>query len=104
VDPLGVVVGDVVREKPTEVALAENDHVIQELAPTGSDPSLGERVLPGTAVRRSYGFDAEVADRGGDLGGEDRIAIVEQEGEGVVLVVTPKWISRLRSWFKTNHT
>jgi hypothetical protein len=43
--PFDVVVGDVVREKPPEVALAENDHVIEELAPTGSHPSLGERVL-----------------------------------------------------------
>ncbi len=39
--PLGVVVGDVVREKPPEVALAENDQVMQDLAPTGSHPPLG---------------------------------------------------------------
>jgi hypothetical protein len=67
VDPLGVVVGDVVLEKPLKVALTENDHVIEELVPTGSHPSLGECVLPGTAVRRSYGLDPKVPDRGGDL-------------------------------------
>ena len=66
-DAFAVVVGDVAREKPPEVAVAENDHVIEQLTPTGSYPSLGERVLPGTAVRRSYGLDPKVPDRGGDL-------------------------------------
>jgi len=53
VEPFAVVVGDVAREKPPDVAVADNDDVIEELVPTGSHPSLGERVLPATAVRRS---------------------------------------------------
>ena len=80
--PFDVVVGDVVREKPPEVVLAENDQVIQELAPTGSHPSLGERVLPGTAVRRADGFNTQVPDRGCDVGGEDRVAVVDEKGKG----------------------
>ena len=52
-DPLGVVVDDGVREKPPEVAFAENDHVIQELAPTGSDPSgdRAKKLRSGTASK-----------------------------------------------------
>ena len=65
--PFEVVVRDVAREKPPEVPVADNDYVIEELTPTGSHPSLGERVLTGTAVRRSYGLDPKVPERGGDL-------------------------------------
>jgi hypothetical protein len=56
VDPLSVVVGHVVGQKSPEVTFAEDDDVIQKLTATGSHPSLGERVLPGTAVRRAYRF------------------------------------------------
>jgi len=48
------------------VAVADNDDGIEELTPTGSHQSLGERVLPGTAVRPSYRLDSEVPDRGGE--------------------------------------
>jgi hypothetical protein len=84
VDPFDVVVGDVVREKPPEVALAENDHVIEELAPTGSHSSLGERVLPETAIRRAYAFNTQVPDRGCDVSREDRVAVVDEKGKGGV--------------------
>jgi len=84
VDPFAVVVGDVVREKPPEVAVAENDYVIEELTPTGSHPSFGKPVLPGTAVRRAYGLDPKVSDRGGNLRREDRVAIVDEKGKGDV--------------------
>jgi hypothetical protein len=84
VDPFDVVVGDVVREKPPEVALAENDHVIEELAPTGSHPSLGERVLLETATRRAYAFNAQVPNRDCDVGREDRVAVVDEKGKGGV--------------------
>jgi hypothetical protein len=53
VDPLGVVVVDVLLEEPPEVPFAEYDDVIEQLAAAGPDPALSERVLPGAAVRRS---------------------------------------------------
>jgi hypothetical protein len=84
VNPLSVVVGHVVAQKPPEVTFAEDDDVIQKLTPAGSDPSFGERVLPGTAVRRAYGFKTQVPDRGCDVGGEARVAVVDEEGKGGV--------------------
>jgi hypothetical protein len=47
VHPLGAIVGHVFAEETREAAVAENDDVSKELAPTGADPSSGERVLPG---------------------------------------------------------
>jgi hypothetical protein len=45
VDPLGIVVGDVVGKQSPEVPFAEDDDVIEQLAAAGPDPPLGERVL-----------------------------------------------------------
>ncbi len=56
-DPLGVVVGHVVSEQTPEMTFAEDDHVIEKLAPAGPDPPFGDRVLPGAAVRRAHGID-----------------------------------------------
>ena len=83
-DPLSVVVGHVVAQKPPVVTFAEDDDVIQKLTPAGSDPSFGERILPGTAIRRGYGFKAQVPDPGCDVGGEDRVALVDEKGKGGV--------------------
>jgi hypothetical protein len=60
------------------MAFAEDDHVIEKLSSTGSYPPLGDRVLPGAAVRRAHGIDPKAPDRSHHLRGEDRVA-VEQE-------------------------
>jgi len=78
VDPLGVVVGNVVREQAPEMTFAEDDHVIEKLSSTGSHPPLGDRVLPGAAVRRAHGIDPKVPDRSQDLRGEDRVAVEKE--------------------------
>ena len=77
-NPLGVVVGHVVSEQAPEMTFAEDDHVIEKLSSTGSHPSLGDRVLPGAAVRRAHGIDAEGPDRSHDFRGEDRVAIEKE--------------------------
>jgi hypothetical protein len=46
VDPLGVVVGDVVSEQTSEMTFPEDDHVIEKLSSTGAYPPLGNRALP----------------------------------------------------------
>ena len=79
-DPLGVVVGNIISEQTPEMAFAEDDHVIEKLSSTRSYPPLGDRVLPGAAVRRAYGLDSKVADRSGDLCREDRVTVVDEKG------------------------
>ncbi len=54
-----VIVGDVLPEKLPEVALVENDDVIEEFASETPDPALRNAVLPRTAVCRSGRPDAE---------------------------------------------
>ena len=46
-----VVVVEVVAKEPPEVALAEDDDVVETLAADGADHSLDERVLPGAPWR-----------------------------------------------------
>src|SRR5262245_26781877 len=53
-----VVVPEVRGQKAAEVALRENDDMIQALAPDRTDQALGERVLPGAVRRREDFLDA----------------------------------------------
>jgi hypothetical protein len=41
-----MVVGNVVPEQATQVAIVEDDDVVEELAAHASDPALGNAVLP----------------------------------------------------------
>ena len=45
-DPIRVVVADIVSEKTTQVILIEHDDMIHDLSFAGSDPSLRRPVLP----------------------------------------------------------
>ncbi len=60
--PVVVVEADVVPHEPKEVALAEDDDMIEQLAPHRPDEPLGEAVLPRRARRVGLGreFVAEV--------------------------------------------
>src|SRR2546426_4920093 len=50
-----VIVVEVAGQDAAKVSFAENENVIQTLAPDRTDEALGERILPG-AVRRSKDF------------------------------------------------
>ena len=54
-----VVVGHVLGEHPTEMALVQHDDVVEQLAAHAADPAFGYAVLPGAAVRRPLRRDAE---------------------------------------------
>ena len=47
VHALAVVVVDVLEEEPSEVLLVDHNHVIEQLAPNGSNPTFRGAVLPG---------------------------------------------------------
>jgi hypothetical protein len=47
-----VIVREVTGQDAAQVPLAQDEHVIQALAPDGADEALRERVLPGTGGRR----------------------------------------------------
>ena len=43
--------------------LVEDEHVIHQISTTAFNPGLRDTILPGTAERRSEGFEAHVLDR-----------------------------------------
>jgi hypothetical protein len=55
-----MVIGEVAGQDAAEVALAENKHVIQALAPDRSDESLRERVLPRAVLKYEGGSRAAI--------------------------------------------
>jgi len=72
-----VVVVDVQTHEADEMPLAEDDHVLEELATTAPDPPLGGSVLPWAAIRDANGIDAERPHERHDRA-EDCIAIEDQ--------------------------
>ena len=75
VDPIGVVVTDVVMKYPAKVVLAQDDHVINEFALAGSHPALRSAVLPRAPECRSFRRNAERADRLRNVVREDGVVV-----------------------------
>ena len=73
-----MVVGDVRPNQPSEVALPQDDDVIEELSATAPDPALRDRVLPGTSIRRAYGPRSHRLHRLHDGGAEDAVSVKDQ--------------------------
>src|SRR2546426_8674508 len=80
-----VIVLEVAGQDAAEVAFAENENVIQTLAPDRTDEALGERILPG-AVRRGKDFiDTHALDPVPKLLAVDLVTIAQKiGGRGVV--------------------
>ena len=72
---------EVTGEDALQVALVEHDHVVEEIATNGLDPTFRESVLPGAARGDLLGAYAHVLDRGEKLVAVLRVA-VEDEVEG----------------------
>jgi hypothetical protein len=62
VDALRVVVLDVLPEQASQMVLAQDDYVIEQLSPNASNKALGSSVLPGTLESCSSGVDPEIPD------------------------------------------
>ena len=75
VDPIGVVVGDVVAEEPAKVVLAQDDQLIDEFALAGSHPAFCGAVLPRAPECRSFRRNAERTDRLRDVVREDGVVV-----------------------------
>jgi hypothetical protein len=78
VDPLAVVVLDVLAEQTSEVVFAENDDVIEQLPSNAPHEALRGPVLPRASECRALGVDVKASDRQGDFGREDRIVVENQ--------------------------
>lgn len=54
-----VVVANIFRNQPLQMAFIHCDDVVQQVTLTTSYPTLRDTVMPGTLVRGSYGRDLE---------------------------------------------
>jgi hypothetical protein len=57
--PVIVVITNVLVHEPFQVALVQNDHMVEQIAPAVADEPLGYAVLPRTAKACALGLDAE---------------------------------------------
>ena len=80
-----VVVREVTSQGTAEVPFAEDDDVIQTLAPDGADEALREGVLPGAVRRRQDFTDAHALEAPPEHVTEDRVAVAEEVGRGRVV-------------------
>ena len=55
--PVLVVVADILRDEPLQMALIEGDDVVQQVTPTALHPSFGDSVLPRASERGPHGSD-----------------------------------------------
>ena len=75
-----MVVGEVAGQDAAEVSLAENEHVIQALAPDRADEPLRERVLPWALRRREDLLDPHALHAVPELLTVDLVTIAEEIG------------------------
>ena len=45
-DPVRMIIGDVIADETTQMSVVEDDHVIEKLSATASDPAFGNPILP----------------------------------------------------------
>ena len=70
-----MIIGDIRRQQTSQMVLAEDDDVVQTLAPNGSDQSFGIRILPGTGWRGDHLADAHASDPAPEHVAVDGVAI-----------------------------
>src|SRR6185436_16898732 len=90
-----MVVGEVAGQDAAEVLFAEDEDVIQALAPDRADEPLRERVLPRALRRRKNFVDAHALHAMAELLTVDLVTIPEEiGGSGVVREGVDKLLSR----------
>src|SRR5258708_36735045 len=80
-----VVVREVAGEGAAQVPFAEDEDVIQTLAPDGADEPLREGILPGAVSRREDFTYAHALHALAERVAIDRVAIAEEVGRGGVV-------------------
>jgi hypothetical protein len=73
-----MVVGEIAGQDAAEVSLAEDEHVIQALAPDRTDKALGKRILPGAVRRRGDFVDAHALHSVAKLLAVDLVAVAQR--------------------------
>src|ERR1017187_2669910 len=83
--PRPVVVGEIGFQNPTEMALTEDDDVVETLPPYGSHEAFSIWILPRRPRCREDFLDAEALDATAELVAEDAVAVADHESGRRVL-------------------
>ena len=81
VDPIVVVVVDVLSQETSQVSLVEHDLVIQQFTSNRPDPALRGPVLPRTSVRGRLRLQSQMPDGFDEASGENAVVVADQEAE-----------------------
>src|SRR5476651_1196023 len=73
-----VIITEIRGEEPSQMPLAEDDHVIQTLAANGSDQALRVWILPGARWARQHLANAHPGDAAPERAPVDGVAIPQQ--------------------------
>ena len=57
-DPVRMIIGDVIADQTTQMSIIEDDHVLEKLSATASDPAFGNPILPRACRACARGFQA----------------------------------------------
>src|SRR5258705_7745183 len=79
-----MVIGDVVSQQAKQVAVVEDDDVVEELAADAADPAFGDAVLPWAPGSRTGRLRAEGLHGRDDVGGERAVAVEDEVTRGGV--------------------
>jgi len=78
VDSVFVIVGDVIPDQTAQMHVIENDHMIQKISATASDPAFRDSILPRTCRTNACGFHAARCQHIGHLCAELAITIQDR--------------------------
>jgi hypothetical protein len=75
-----MVIGDVPGQDVAQVSFAQDEHVVETLAPDGTDRALGERILPGAVRRREDFGDPHALDAVAELLAIHLVTVAQEVG------------------------
>ena len=83
--PVVMVVGDVIREEPLEVALVQRNDLVEQLAPAAADPAFRDSILPRALDGGLYAANCHGSNRSRYFQSILCVVIIDEElGRGLV--------------------
>ena len=83
--PVVMVVGDVIREEPLEMALVQRNDLVEQLAPATADPAFRDSILPRALDRGLHATNWHGPNRSRYFQSILCVVIIDQElGRGLV--------------------
>jgi len=92
VNAIGMVVVHVFSDQPVEMPFVQRDDRVEQLAPSTTDPALGDAVLPGGLDARARRVQAGGLHEPGDIAIKRRVVVEQHEA---VRTIARKHVSQL---------